>query len=213
MGVIKNYISSFLQIDRYKKSISLFSFWDKNTRLAKNIFIAFGVRLGSCSIGEYTRVRHFATIYHATIGKFSGIGINARIGIAQHPLNTVSTNLIFYKKNPISNKWVKPIEFEEYKPIIIGNDVYIGEYATIMGGVRIGDGAVVASRAVVTKDVPPYAIVAGVPAKVVKYRFEKETINRLLEIQWWNLPEEEITNKLEIFTTFNVTKDTLDKYF
>jgi len=82
-----------------------------------------------------------------------------------------------------------------------------------MGGVRIGDGAIVAAHSVVTKDVPPYAIVAGVSAKVIKYRFDEETRNRLLEIKWWNLSEHEITDKLPAFTTFNISKDILDKYF
>jgi acetyltransferase-like isoleucine patch superfamily enzyme len=198
---------------RYKKSVSFFSFWDRATKLPERIFIAFGVRLGFCEIGDYTRIRHFSTIYYAKIGKFSTISKNVRIGIGQHPTNLISTNLIFYRNNPITNKWAKPIKFEEYKPICIGNDVWIGESSMIMGGVIIGDGAIVAARSVVTKDVPPYAIVAGVPAKIVKYRFDQETINRLLKIKWWNLSEHEITSKLEAFTIFNISKEKLDNYF
>ncbi|MBN2400389.1 MAG: CatB-related O-acetyltransferase [Candidatus Aminicenantes bacterium] len=209
---MKEYLASFMNKTRYKKSVSLFSFWDRTTTFGKHVFIAFGVKLGFCHVGEYTRIRHFSIIYHATIGKFSSVGRNARIGIGQHPTNLLSTNLIFYKKNPISNQWVKPIEYIEYRPIRIGNDVWVGESSMIMGGVNIGDGAIVAARSVVTKDVPPYAIVAGVPAKVVKYRFDEETIRRLLEIKWWDLPDQEITNKLEAFTVFDITKDKLNKY-
>lgn len=213
MQFLIDYLYSYLKPIRYNKSVSFFSFWDSATKLPKRLFIAFGVRLGFCEIGDYTRIRHFSTVYYATIGKFSTISKNVRIGIGQHPTNLLSTNLIFYRRNPITNKWVKPIDFIEYEPISIGNDVWIGEAAMIMGGVKVSDGAIVAARSVVTKDIPPYAIVAGVPARVVKYRFDQETINRLLEIKWWNLSEHEITNKLSAFTTFNITKDILDKYF
>jgi acetyltransferase-like isoleucine patch superfamily enzyme len=213
MKLLKDYLASFMQKTRYKKSVSLFSFWDRTTTFGKNVFIAFGVKLGFCTVGEYARIRHFSTVYYATIGKFTSIGRNARIGIGQHPTNLISTNLIFYKKNPISNKWVKPIKYDEYRPICIGNDVWVGESSMIMGGVNIGDGAIVAARSVVTKDVPPYAIVAGVPAKVVKYRFDQETIERLLEIKWWDLPEQEISDRLAVFTSFDISKEKLNKYF
>ena len=72
---------------------------------------------------------------------------------------------------------------------VIGNDVWIGMDTTIMPGIKIGDGAVIGANAVVTHDIPPYAIVAGIPAKVIKYRFADEIINELLELQWWNLDE------------------------
>jgi acetyltransferase-like isoleucine patch superfamily enzyme len=210
---LSDYLFSYLKFNRYKKSVSFFSVWDGDTKLGKNVYIAFGVRLGCCDIGEYTRVRHFSTVYHATIGKFSTISKNVRIGIGQHPTNLISTNLIFYKRNLITNKWVRPIKFEEYKPISIGNDVWVGESAMVMGGVKIGDGAVIAAHSVVTRDVPPYAIVAGVPAKVVKYRFDEEIINSLLDIKWWNLTEQEIEDRIEAFTIFNIPKTELYKHF
>ncbi len=85
------------------------------------------------------------------------------------------------------------------KPVTIGNDVWIGAYVSVLPGVHIGDGAVVAAGAVVTKDVEPYAIVGGVPAKVIRYRFDREIIDLLLEIKWWNWTQEEIEEKLELF--------------
>ena len=80
------------------------------------------------------------------------------------------------------------------KPTKIGNDVWIGANAIIQSGVTIGDGAIIGSGAVVTKDVPPYAIVVGVPAKILKYRFNKEQIKELLQLKWWNLPFDKIKN-------------------
>jgi len=98
MSFVTDYLTSFTQMNRYKKSVSLFSFWDRSTKLSKKVFIAFGVRLGYCNIGDYTRIRHFSTIYFVNNWKISTISKNVRIGIGQHPTNLLSTNLIFYRK-------------------------------------------------------------------------------------------------------------------
>ena len=82
-----------------------------------------------------------------------------------------------------------------------------------MDGVNIGDGAIVAAGAVVTKDVPPFAVVGGVPAKIIKYRYSQEMIERLLEIKWWNLPDEEISKVIDLFHMPNPLVDDIDKYF
>ena len=86
------------------------------------------------------------------------------------------------------------------KPCIIGNDVWIGCNATILRGVTIGDGAIVAANAFVNKDVPPYAIVGGVPAKVLKYRFSENIITKLLHLKWWDFPIERIRRNHHLFT-------------
>ena len=98
------------------------------------------------------------------------------------------------------------LPFDAAKPIHIGHDVWIGYGAIIMDGVTIGTGAVVAAAAVVTKDVPPYAIVAGVPARIIRYRFDDDTIRRLLESRWWDFPEEFIATRLK----FDDVKQCLD---
>lgn len=86
----------------------------------------------------------------------------------------------------------------------IGNDVWIGYRATILSGVTVGDGAVIAAGAVVTKDVPPYAIVGGNPAKLIKYRFDNETIAQLMNIQWWNWPEHKIKEAVPLLCSANI---------
>ena len=136
------------------------------------------------------------------IGKFCQIAHGARIvtSSANHDMSGFSTF-------PFANFMMTPeTGFDDIKAMfdvpgrkgdtVIGNDVWIGMDATIMPGVKVGDGAVIGSLSVVAQDVPPYAIVAGNPARVVKMRFDKETVERLLAIAWWNWPAEKITRNL-----------------
>ena len=124
-----------------------------------------------------------------TIGKFDSIAANVIIGASEHPLNYLSTSPFFYNEALGFSKGTCEIYL---KPVHVGNDVWICDNVFIKGGVTIGDGAVLVAGAVVTKDVPPYAVVAGVPAKVLKYRFAPDIVQKLLELKWWNLPIEEI---------------------
>lgn len=137
------------------------------------------------------------------------------VSVGAHPTNYLTAHSIFYKNNPwgFHPEWVEEIDYNESPVCHIGNDVWIGTRAIIMDGVNNGDGAIIAAGAVVTKDVPPYAVVGGVPAKIIKYRFSSEIIERLNVIQWWNLPDEEITKVVELFHTPNPTIDDLNKYF
>lgn len=133
-----------------------------------------------------------------TIGKFCSVSHQVYIGPTAHSLHYLTTHSFVSQEDngTIDNVIRVPkenlvrSEFETSKPVIIGNDVWIGLRAIIMAGVKIHDGAVVASGAVVTKDVPPYAIVAGVPARVIKYRFPQEVIQELLELRWWDFPKD-----------------------
>lgn len=116
---------------------------------------------------------------------------NAAIGPSQHPLNFLSTHPFQYLKyEKLIPK--QKIMFISSRPVTVGNDVWIGANVIIMDGLKIGDGAVIGANAVVTHDVPPYAIVGGIPARIIRYRFEPEIIKKLLALQWWNLPDEQI---------------------
>ena len=130
-------------------------------------------------------------INYAKIGRYTCIGPNVRTTSGTHPLDYVSMHPAFFSLRKqagftyVSEQKCNENIDDSYHTII-GNDVWIGDSALLMEGVKIGDGAVVAAGAVVTKDVPPYAVVGGVPAKVIRYRFSEEVIEKLLKIKWWD---------------------------
>lgn len=132
------------------------------------------------------------------IGKFCSIACNAKFifNSANHTLNSLST----YPFPIFPEEWDSTMNITEAwdnkGDIVVGNDVWIGYDAVIMSGVHIGDGAIIGTRALVTKDVPSYAIVGGVPAKIIRKRFEDSVIEVLLKIKWWDWSTEKISRKL-----------------
>lgn len=177
-------------------------------------------------VGEYTIYDDFVhdprdfqrnnVLYHypinherLVIGKFCSIACGAKFlfNSANHTLSSLSTYTfpIFFEE------WGLPVEgipraWDNKGDIVIGNDVWIGYEAVVMAGVTIGDGAIIGTRAVVTKDVPPYTIVGGVPAKHIRKRFNDETIKRLLALKWWDWPIEKIRRHLEDIQSGNLEK-------
>ena len=167
-------------------------------------------------VGDYTIYNDFVNdptqfeknnvLYHypinqdrLIIGKFCSIACGAKFlfNSANHALRSLSnyTFPLFFEEWGLNKKNVASA-WDNKGDIIIGNDVWIGYEAVIMAGGHIGDGAVIAARAVVTKDVPPYTIVGGTPARKIRMRFEEETIAKLQQIQWWNWPVEKIRRSL-----------------
>lgn len=175
-----------------------------NCRVERKCLIRNVEMEGYCHIGENSRV--FSTrmgfgsgisrdsiMDSVLMGRYTTLGPDVKIIVGQHPTSQIaSTHPAFYSaRGQMGFTYVDKNIFNEnrfaqapYK-VVIGNDVWIGSYVRIMEGVTIHDGAVVAAGAIITKDVPPYAIVGGVPTKIIKYRFDEETIKKLLNLKWW----------------------------
>lgn len=162
----------------------------KQVEFGNNVFVGAGTSLENCRIGSHSYINSGARILNTEIGKFCSVGPGVKIVLGNHPVNMVSTHPAFYADNKPFKTYADAHYFEEYSRVIIGNDVWIGEDVMIPGGVRIGDGAVIMSRAVVTRDVEPYAIVGGVPARLVKWRFDEQTRELIRNSAWWNRSED-----------------------
>jgi acetyltransferase-like isoleucine patch superfamily enzyme len=154
--------------------------------------------LRSCTLGNMTYIAEGTSVGLTDIGSFCSIGPNVSLGgLGWHPTDRLSTHPAFYSSRlqagttfvSGNNKLDQETELQHTK---VGNDVWIGAGCIVLDGVTIGDGAIIAAGAVVTKDVPPYAIVGGVPAKIIRYRFDISTINALLKWRWWELSHREL---------------------
>ena len=170
--------------------------------------------IGDSTYGEFNwgGANDLELLDELTVGKFCSIGPNVElriIGYYHNPewITTYPLSSSFFKTefpNAFKNTIPKP---KEHRYVRIGNDVWIGKDAKIIGDVTIGDGAVIGAGAYVTKDIPPYAIVVGCPIKIIKYRFDEETIEKLLKIKWWDWPKEKIDKYGHILNSENI--DTL----
>lgn len=185
---------------------------DTETVYLKNVITDLNIE-----VGDYTIYNDFVNdpcdfeknnvLYHypingdkLIIGKFCSIACGAKFlfNSANHTLTSLSTYTfpLFFEEWELEKKNVAKA-WDNKGNIIIGNDVWIGYDAIILSGVTIGDGAIIGARAVVTKDVPPYTIVGGVPAKAIRKRFDEKTIKSLLNLKWWHWPEERITANIQ----------------
>ena len=171
----------------------------KNNIYGGDNYFGSGSHVEDCMIGKKSYVGSKCSILHTIIGNYCSIASGVKIVYGNHPTSKfVSTHPAFYSTQTlVGESYVKDTLFEEFDYIDdadhymvrIGNDVWIGAEALIMGGVSIGDGAIIASGAVVTKDVPAFSIVGGVPASVIKMRFTDEEIHFLKELKWWTKDE------------------------
>ncbi|MCA1032227.1 CatB-related O-acetyltransferase [Bacillus timonensis] len=161
------------------------------TKVGKNCSINAYSRVVNAEVGHYTYFAPNCTIMNTKIGSYCSVGPGTKIGLGNHPTHFVSTSPIFYSTFGQLNgkKWVERDYYKEFESVSIQDNVWIGANVYVTDGVTIGEGAVCAAGSVITKDVPPYSIVGGVPAKVIKYRFDKETVQRLLELDLFSKDE------------------------
>lgn len=193
---------------------------DKDTVYLKNV-----IQNPNITAGDYTIYNDFVrdprefeknnVLYHypinqdkLIIGKFCSIACGAKFlfNSANHTLSSLSTYPfpIFFEEWDLEIKDITKA-WDNKGDIVIGNDVWIGYEAVILAGVTIGDGAVIGTRAVVTKDVPPYTIVGGIPAKPIKKRFPQETIDALLKIKWWDWDKKHIAHQISHLQSGNIS--------
>jgi len=195
-----------------KRAIIGFNTLVRNSDLGFDVFIGENCQITSSKVGDNTYFNANTKVSYANIGKFCSIGSNVNIGIGSHPINMVSTHPCFYANNKGFRTFADKMYYQEENGTIqIGNDVWIGSDATILNNVTIGNGAVIAMGSIVTKDVPDYAIVGGVPAKIIKYRFIQKDIDFLNEVKWWDFSNNELEGNFHSFHSIESLKKYLSR--
>lgn len=153
-----------------------------------------GTSISNSTVGRYTYIGYDCYLSHVTVGNFCSLSDHIFIGGAEHPTDWISTSPVFQNvKHSGPSKRFAKFNLPKWKQTIIGHDVWIGHGVTIKAGITIGNGAIIGSNAVVTKDVEPYSIVAGCPAKHIRYRFTQEIIDKLQTSKWWSFSDETLT--------------------
>ncbi|MEH2430380.1 MAG: CatB-related O-acetyltransferase [Nostoc sp.] len=195
------FLKALLNKEKIKhiKTISVFSYFFNSTLGTYSRIYPFS-KVSNSQIGNFSYISYDCIINNCQIGNYCSIARGVKIGLGKHPANFISTSPIFYSlNNPFKKKIVKLQKFTEFERTIIGSDVWIGVNVILLDGISIGDGAIIGANAVVTKNVPPFAIVVGCPAKVIRYRFSEENIQKLLSTTWWNKDISELQEFIDLF--------------
>lgn len=161
----------------------------------ENYSVLYGdVNLVNSRIGCFSYIQSKTLVFNSDVGNFCSIASNVKIGLPDHPMHMVSTSPVFYDNSQALPKFLvnKIVYSQNAARTFVGPDVWIGCGAIIKAEIKIGVGAVIGAGSVVTKDIPPYAIVAGNPCKVIRYRFSEDIICRLVDSEWWKKDHEEL---------------------
>lgn len=175
--------------------------------LGNNVIINRRNYINDSSIGNYSYTGINTIINFSILGKFCSIARNVDIGGDDHDYHKVSMFPEYRVHQIIGHAELSGVKKNDY--CVIGSDVWIGAGAIVLGKVKIGDGAVIGGGAVVTKDVPPYAIVVGVPAKIIGYRCSQENINELLRLKWWDWPDAVLLKHMKDFIEMDINDETI----
>lgn len=171
----------------------------RRSQVGKHAYIGGGSRFSASTIGRYSYTGRDGSFFMTDIGQFCSISDGCTCGMPEHDMTRASTSPVFQRGRNRLNTNFATMPHPAYPRTTIGNDVWIGANVSIKAGVTIGDGAVIGMGSVVTKDIPPYAIAVGVPAKVVRYRFDEETIAKLQALAWWDWDENKLAKYGEAF--------------
>lgn len=186
----------------------------KACKLGRYASIGERVVLREVNVGDFSYFERHAEAIYTTIGKFCSIAANSRINALEHPIERVTQHKLSYRPNEYFRWLGVDAAFRaqrQEKAVSIGNDVWIGHGAVIMPGISIGNGAIVGANAVVTRDVPAYMIVAGVPAKPLRRRFPSEIAARIESLAWWDWPPEKLAKAVPDMQALAI-EDFLDRW-
>lgn len=179
----------------------------KGCQLGRYAAIGERVVLREVTVGDFSYFERHAEAIYTTIGKFCSIASNTRLNALEHPIERVTGHKLTYRPNEYFRYLGVDQAFRARrrgKPVTIGHDVWIGHGAVVMPGIRIGNGAVVGANSVVTRDVAPYEIVAGTPARRLRMRFPAAVVRRLEALQWWDWPREKLFEAIPEMQTLEI---------
>ena len=181
-------------------------------RFGEGVVVGPDTVLKACEVGRYTYFSPQSRIINCRVGSFCSIGPNIKVGFGRHPTNFVSTYPSFYQPHDYSKAdFGINLEFDSLPPVTIGNDVWVGAHCLIPDGVTIGDGAIIGAGAVVTRDIPPYTLCGGVPAKVIRQRFTGEQVAFLEDLRWWDRDLDWLRERAPLFSSIERLMEAVSK--
>ena len=186
----------------------------RNSRLGSFVEIGEGTHILESVMDDYSYTARYADIAYSVLGKFVNVAAFTRLNPGEHPYHRASLHHFMYRSSyywPGEPDEAEVFDWRRSRPVRVGHDTWIGHGAVIMKGVTIGNGAIIAAKAVVTKDVEPYAVVAGTPAKFIKWRHPLAVADRLQALAWWDWPHDRLHDALPDFRALSA-EAFLEKY-
>lgn len=186
----------------------------RNCSLGAFVEIGEGAIVADTTMGDYSYTGRYSDIAHSVLGKFVNVAAFTRLNPGEHPYHRASLHHFMYRASyywPDEEDEKAVFDWRRSRPVRVGHDSWIGHGAVIMKGVTIGDGAIIGAQSVVTKDVPPYAVVAGAPARLIKWRHPRAVADRLQALAWWDWSHAELKLALPDFRALSA-EAFLEKY-